>query len=537
MGTYAETADPWVVLRRIAALSATPGDETPPAAAGVARVRGDLLRPERRIVVAGAFKTGKSALVNALLGAPIVPVRARQPSRRVVEIGHGDAPAALIHSAHGTTDIPFDTARDAIVGGEADDMVEMRVPAPLLASGCALIDTPGLGEDPAASAVVLAAVERADLAIVVLAADKILSAAERAAAAEITALLAGNVIYAVNRLDLIDAEDRAEILEWARTVLASSGNALVGRPRIFGTIAGGPDRARGADELRVWLAGVAESGLMDRIAAVSRLARLQRAASAAATALGTDAAAVRARADSLRQRHDAQVARRREEIAGEMGGARTGLTDLLSHREEQGSSFVDRCVEDTAVRLEVERGAVPLQVRGAMHAWVENITASVHDILATAPVSAPPFSLEDWIVRIQVERPADTPDAIGGQVGEAITRIFDGGKAGRETGSAIGSWIGKTVLGVDAGAEQRKRVEQVARSLLPSLRAETQRYLASVAVLLDEAERYYASREEPDPEVSAAEEAADRAATLYHWAGTLVQESAAHLSALSCPLP
>jgi hypothetical protein len=488
-------------------------------------MRDELARPDRRIAVAGAFKTGKSALLNALLGAPMLPVRARRPSRRVAEIRHGDIPTALVRTGSGErSEIPFDATGDAILAGDPADTVEIRVPLPLLAGGCVLTDTPGLGEEPSATTMALAAVADADLAIVVLAADKILSANERAAAAEITGLLAGNVLYAVNRLDLIEAEDRAEILEWAGTVLASSGNALVGRPRIFGTVARGPDSA-GVDELRDWLTQAQESGLLDRIAAVSRLARLQRSASAAATALGTDAAGARTHAEDLRRRHDEQAARRRAQLAERMGSARASLAALLPGLGEQEDAFVERCVDDTITRLQAARDPVPLQVHGAMDAWVKDLTASVRDILADAPVTAPPFSLEDWIVRIQVERPADTPDAIGGQVGEVVTRLFDGGRAGRETGAAIGSWIGKTVLGVDAQAERRKRIERAAGTLLPSLRVETERYLARVVVLLDEAERYYAGREEPDPDLEAAEQDAEQATALFHWAGALVQES------------
>src|SRR5947209_7921620 len=526
MPAHGDTAGPGQFLRAIQGLLTPPGDQVPPAALDVMRMRDDLLRPERRIIVIGAFKTGKSALVNALLAAPIVPVRAQQPSRRIAEIGFGEAPEAWVRRLDGGTDeVQFDALREAILAGPVTDTVQIRVPAPLLAPNCIFVDTPGFGEDPATNEAILAA-ERADLAIVVLAADKILSATERAAAAEIGALLGGNVVYAVNRLDLIDPEDRSEVLEWALAVLAGSGNALVGTPRIFGTVARGGTEAK-VQELRSWLSQAQASGLLDRIGAVSRLCRLQRAATDAATVLGIDAAAARTTADEARRRHEERLARERTQLAQVMNAARTALEGLLLQVLEAEERFVLRSVEDTAARLRIDRGVVPLQVRGAIDALVGDVTSSVRDALMGVPVSAPIFSLEDWIVRIQVEPARDTPDAIGGDVGEALTRIFDGGKAGRETGTAIGGWIGKTVLGVDAEGQRRKRIERAARSVLPSLRTEIERYLAQVVVLLDEAERYYTAREQPDPRVATAVEEAERAAALFHWAGTLVQEAGA----------
>jgi hypothetical protein len=507
----------------------------PAAAAQIARLRDDLLAEERRIVVAGAFKTGKSALLNALLAAPVLPVRARQPSRRITEIHFGDVPrASLTLAGSAPAEIPFDSVRDAVLTGNAADMVRIEVPVPLLASGCVLVDTPGIGEDPERSAAAIAAVERADLSIFALAADKILSAAERAAAAEITALLGGNVIYAVNRLDLIEPEDRPEILEWTRTVVGRSRSALIGESNVFETVARAREGASGADELRAWLSGALASGLLDRIAAVSRLARLERVAAAAATTLGGEAARARGQAEEMARRHAEQMARDRAERARVLETTRFRLTSLLSELEhDREEHFVEQVVEDTATRRETERGGVPLQVRGAMDAWSAGVTSEVHEILSETPIAAPRFSLEDWIVRIQVEHASDTPDAIGGHVGEAITRVFDGGKAGRETGAAIGKWIGKTVLGVDAEAERRKPIERAARSLVPSLRAETERYLARVVVLLEEAEWYQAAREETDPQGEAAQDEAERAAALYHWAGTLVQQAGALMNELS----
>ena len=123
-------------------------------------VRERLLDPAFTVLVIGEFKQGKSSLVNALLGAPACPVdddvaTAVPTIVRYTETWSGavflapegpdDSPTDL------RVDIPFDQI-GAYVTEVANPenikrvrTVELGVPAPLLAGGLVLVDTPGVG--------------------------------------------------------------------------------------------------------------------------------------------------------------------------------------------------------------------------------------------------------------------------------------------------------------------------------------------------------------------------------------------------------
>jgi hypothetical protein len=106
---------------------------------------------------------------------------------------------------------------------------------------------------------------------------------------------------------------------------------------------------------------------------------------------------------------------------------------------------------------------------------------------------------------------------LGALFGGLVTRVVDGGNAGREAGASIGGWIGKNVFGVDAERETLKRVDQVARGVVPALREEAERYLERVDGLLAAADRFYATWTRTSPRVLAAQDQENRIRELGRW--------------------
>ena len=105
--------------------------------------------------------------------------------------------------------------------------VEVRLPAPLLAAGIELVDTPGTGSvHDHNTAQAHAARERMDAAIVVLAADPPVSAAERALLAELHADTVA-LFCLLNKADYLDPGELTQARAFTETVVA----AAVGRPR------------------------------------------------------------------------------------------------------------------------------------------------------------------------------------------------------------------------------------------------------------------------------------------------------------------
>ncbi|HKQ17410.1 MAG TPA: dynamin family protein, partial [Solirubrobacterales bacterium] len=146
-------------------------------------------RTETIVCVVGEFKNGKSALINALIGSPVCPVDDDLATTAVTVVRYGDPPSAEVHRRDGEGRAIEGIALDALVDWVQEspgrerrrdiDLVEVRVPSPLLASGLTLVDTPGVGGLNAGhAAATLAFLPSADALVFVTDASAELSAAE-----------------------------------------------------------------------------------------------------------------------------------------------------------------------------------------------------------------------------------------------------------------------------------------------------------------------------------------------------------------------
>ncbi len=135
--------------------------DRPDLAARLAAARERLSGQTLPVVVVGEFKRGKSTLVNALLRRAICPVDADVVTAVPTLVRYGETATATAHfvpSAEGgearpSRTEPLSLADVAAVvsefghapGTERPSSVEIRLPHPLLRSGLALVDTPGVG--------------------------------------------------------------------------------------------------------------------------------------------------------------------------------------------------------------------------------------------------------------------------------------------------------------------------------------------------------------------------------------------------------
>jgi hypothetical protein len=112
---------------------------------------------EGRFYVAcvGQFKRGKSTLLNALLGACVLPVGVTPVTAVVTVVRYGPAPGARVRM-HGTwTDIPLDALAEFVAeernpeNAKQVEAVEVFAPSRLLETGMCLVDTPARHEQPA----------------------------------------------------------------------------------------------------------------------------------------------------------------------------------------------------------------------------------------------------------------------------------------------------------------------------------------------------------------------------------------------------
>ena len=187
------------------------------------------------VVSVGQFKRGKSALVNALIGQPLLPTGVVPVTTAVTVVRYGPRLAARVR--FGEREWEDCEPRDLVTyvseehnpGNEKGVTgVEIFVPSPLLASGMCLVDTPGVGSvSEANSAATREFAPHVDASLVVLGADPPISAEEVALLQEV-ARGATDFIVVLNKADRTSDGDRAEAIRFTERVLAQHLGRAVG---------------------------------------------------------------------------------------------------------------------------------------------------------------------------------------------------------------------------------------------------------------------------------------------------------------------
>lgn len=253
---------------RLGELARIADDAGAPAIAEQARTFAERV-VEGRFYVAcvGQFKRGKSTLLNALVGDPVLPTGVVPVTSVVTVLRHGNRRSARVRSSEGKwSDVdPKDLSRYVSEEGNPNNQegvtaVEVFVPSPLLGSGMCLVDTPGLGSVfGAATAETRAFVPNVDAALVVFGADPPISGDEL----ELIQEVAGHVhdlIFVLNKSDRIAEADRGEARAFAERVLREALKLPVGQILEVSAL----DRISGRRAFRDW------DTLVDSLGALAR---------------------------------------------------------------------------------------------------------------------------------------------------------------------------------------------------------------------------------------------------------------------------
>lgn len=158
---------------------------------GMARQRVEELRSNKfTVMVVGEFKRGKTTLLNAMLGAKVMPTKLTPCTAIVTYIRYGEKPEAVIEFTDGrpqerlnldeyvqkyqlnTDDTQVDDRR-ALSQEISDrfgavDRATIYYPSPLLLNGIEIVDTPGINEHDLRTQRVLEKLVTADAIIMVL---------------------------------------------------------------------------------------------------------------------------------------------------------------------------------------------------------------------------------------------------------------------------------------------------------------------------------------------------------------------------------
>ncbi len=183
---------------------------------------------EGRFYVAclGQFKRGKSTLINALIGAPILPVGFIPVTAVPTVIRFGEREKARVRGRDASwREIAVPDLGEYVSEEHNPENakgiagVEVFVPSPMLASGMCLVDTPGLGSVfTGNTAATESFIPHIDAALVVIGADPPL-AGEELALVEAVGRNVEDLILVINKADRTTDEERAAAADFTRQLL------------------------------------------------------------------------------------------------------------------------------------------------------------------------------------------------------------------------------------------------------------------------------------------------------------------------------
>jgi len=298
-GTSLEAA-----LRTLASLELLPSAQRHLAEEAADKVAGAGLY----VAVIGEFKRGKTTLINALLGADLLPTGVLPVTAVPALVRFGRSPRATLRLLNGAEvaidigDLQGYLTEQANPGnrkGVREAIIEY--PAPVLASGLILVDTPGTGSVHRHNT--QAAVDflpRVDVALLVLSVDAPLADSE-ARLLEDVALTAARVAICLNKVDRLTPGEIQESVAFVRprvAALCSSSDVTV-----FAVSARHGDADSGLAALSAWLT--------DDVAPAHRMLSNQRGVRVATTLLSlVDATLQLEAAAAAKPAREAATARR-----------------------------------------------------------------------------------------------------------------------------------------------------------------------------------------------------------------------------------
>jgi hypothetical protein len=371
-----------------------------------------LLAEDRfELAVLGAYSTGKSTLLNAMLGGPYLPAGALPVTASVVRIRHGERPRALVRRRGDEIaaevpigDIAGYVARSQDAAPAADVVsVEVEVPAPLLRGGVTFADTPGIGSELGANtAATLHYLPDVAAAIYVTSIEQPLGAAERVFLQQVRGQTDA-VFVVVNKRDLQPGDAAHNTL---RVVRDTVGGVGIGPDAVFGLSALQALTARTGNDPRL----LSESGLPELESSVLGLFRKQRAN------LLLRRVRVRTRSVLEQQHRDLRIAGAVTDpvMVGREFAAR--LARLAEQQQDLVRAMSDRI--DTALAgLLTDR----------VEAWRADLRRRVDRYVEAAPPGTPvspntvgQLVLPDWLTRRRDETYQLMLDLIADEVGAVL---------------------------------------------------------------------------------------------------------------------
>lgn len=190
----------------------------------------------------GRFKTGKSSLINALIGAEILPTKATTATSVVTRIFYGKTAGCWLRTKDEDKKISIEEGKDIILNYEVKDEhnpveIIFELPVPWIKGNIELRDTPGMddsSQDGKLEKIAMDALADTDLCVCVYDASTMISQKERERTQRICKMMSGNLVYAVNctnRLNSMESVNQVEQL--AKNFFGSMSYSMSGMGKYY----------------------------------------------------------------------------------------------------------------------------------------------------------------------------------------------------------------------------------------------------------------------------------------------------------------
>lgn len=215
-----------------------------------------LTESRLRVLVLGEIKQGKSTLINALLGEPLLPTGVTPTTGAVVQLVRGDVLERRLERPSGAEVLPPERFAELAKGKSAlEGSLVVTTTSEQLPPELELIDTPGINDILRLRTLISRGeLPRGDALLLVLDATQVLKRTELAFLRDALIAVGGlgdsgaTLLLALNRIDLIPEAEREAVLSHIQAQLAS---LIPGPLEIFQTDARGAMKDPSRDTLGV----------------------------------------------------------------------------------------------------------------------------------------------------------------------------------------------------------------------------------------------------------------------------------------------